>query len=151
MAWLVFALRLLLGGVFLTAGALKVMHSTDLAAAIAGYRLLPASIVLPLAIALPPLELIFGFYLVAGLFTRIAAGIVCGMLLVYAGAIAWAVVRHLQVSCGCFGPGDNAVADWPHVIGDVLLACAALVVVRGAPGVLSVDRLFARMRTRESS
>lgn len=150
MTWLVFALRLLIGGVLIVAGALKVMHSEALASAIAGFRLVPQPVVLPLAIALPPLELIFGFYLVAGLFTRVAAGVVCAMFLAYAAAVASAVIRHIPANCGCFGPNDAATADWPHVAGDVVAAVLALCVARYAPGALALDRLFVRSAAKES-
>lgn len=149
MAWLVFVLRLLLGGMLLVAGALKVMDSNALAATIAGYRLLPPGVILPLAIAVPPLELIFGFYLVAGLFARIAGGVVCVMFVVYAIAVGSAVVRHIPASCGCFGPNDTARADWSHVALDMTLALVALFIARAAPGALSLDRLLARATAKE--
>jgi uncharacterized membrane protein YphA (DoxX/SURF4 family) len=151
MPWVVFALRIVVGGILLAAGALKLGHTAALAENIAGLRLLPAAVVLPVAIALPPLELILGFYLVTGLFTRIAGGVVCAMLLLYAAVVASAIVRHLEVSCGCFGPADTAAPDWPHVAADVLLAAIALWIERAAPGALSLDRLLTRLATKESS
>ena len=68
----VFVMRVVLGGLLVVTGALKVGHAPDLAAAIAGFRLLPAGAVGPLALALPFFELLLGGYLVAGLFTRTA-------------------------------------------------------------------------------
>ncbi len=66
----VFVVRVLLGGLLLAAGALKVGHAAELAASIASFRLLPPTVVGPLALALPYVELLLGAYLVAGLFTR---------------------------------------------------------------------------------
>jgi uncharacterized membrane protein YphA (DoxX/SURF4 family) len=136
----VLIVRVLLGGVLIAAGVLKIGHAADLAANIAGFRLLPAAIVGPLALALPFVELLLGAYLIAGLFTRAVAAICAALLFVYAAAIASAVVRHIPVNCGCFGPNDSAVADWPHVAFDLMLAVAALFIVYGAPGALAVDR-----------
>lgn len=136
--------RLFLGGLLLLAGALKIGHAADLAAAIAGFRLLPAAIVGPLALALPYFELLLGGYLIAGLFVRIAAAIACVQFLAYAAAIASAVLRHLPAACGCFGPGDTAVADWPHVVVDVALAAVSAAIAAGAPGAWALDR---RMRS----
>lgn len=138
----VFVVRVLLGGLLLFAGALKVGHPTELAAAIAGFRLLPAAIVGPLAFALPYLELVLGAYLIAGLFTRVAAAIAAFQFVLYGGAIASAVARHIPANCGCFGPNDAAVADWPHVAFDLMLAAASVFVAYGAPGALAVDRKF---------
>lgn len=136
----VFIARVLLGGVLLAAGSLKVGHSAELAASIAGFRLLPAAVAGPLALALPFIELVLGAYLVAGLFTRIVAALCALQFVLYGGAIASAVVRHIPANCGCFGPNDAAVADWPHVAFDLALAAASLFVAFNAPGALAVDR-----------
>ncbi|HEY6327008.1 MAG TPA: MauE/DoxX family redox-associated membrane protein [Candidatus Cybelea sp.] len=136
----VFIVRVLLGALLLAAGALKVGHAPELAASIAGFRLLPAAITGPLALALPYIELWLGLYLVAGLFTRVVAAIAAAQFVLYSGAIASAVLRHIPANCGCFGPGDATVADWPHVAFDLLLAAASAFVAWGAPGALAFDR-----------
>ncbi|MGC1379917.1 MAG: MauE/DoxX family redox-associated membrane protein [Candidatus Baltobacteraceae bacterium] len=135
----VLAIRLLLGGLLLVAGALKVGHPADLAANIAAFRLLPSAVAGPLAIGLPYFELLLAIYLIAGLFTRVVALVAAAQFVIYAGAIASAVVRHIQASCGCFGPRDAAVADWPHVAFDLALAAASLFVAYRAPGALALD------------
>jgi uncharacterized membrane protein YphA (DoxX/SURF4 family) len=144
MATAVFIVRLLLGGVLIAAGVLKVGHSAELASGIAGFRILPPDVVGPIAVALPYVELLLGAYLIAGLFTRTIAVIVAAQFLLYAGAIGSAVVRQIPANCGCFGPNDSATADWPHVAFDLLLAAAAAFVAYGAPGVLAVDRNLRR-------
>jgi uncharacterized membrane protein YphA (DoxX/SURF4 family) len=115
-------IRVLIGVLFVAAGALKVGHFNDLAAAIAGFRILPSAVIGPLAVILPFFEIGLGGYLLAGLFTRAAAIIGAAQLTIYAGAIASAVVRHIPANCGCFGPQDSAPADWPHVAADLALA-----------------------------
>ncbi|MBV8116726.1 MAG: DoxX family membrane protein [Candidatus Eremiobacteraeota bacterium] len=136
----VLVLRVAVGGMLLVAGGLKIGHSVELAAALAGFRLLPAQIVGPLALALPVFEVLLGAYLIAGLFTRIVAAIACVQFVVYAAAIASAVARHISANCGCFGPADTAVADWPHVALDLALAIAAAFIAYGAPGAIALDR-----------
>ncbi len=136
----ILALRVVLGGLLIAAGALKVTDPSSLAAGIAGFRLLPAAIVGPLALGLPYLEMLLGAYLVLGLFTRIAAALAAGAFFIYAGVIASAVIRGIPANCGCFGPKDRAIADWPHVAFDLALAAASCFVAYGAPGALSVDR-----------
>jgi len=136
----VLVVRLLLGALLVVAGALKVGHAADLASNIANFRLLPAAITGPLAVALPYFELLLGGYLIAGLFTRVAAAVAAVQFVLYAGVIASAVLRHIPANCGCFGPGDAATADWPHVAIDLALAGASGFVAYGAPGALAVDR-----------
>lgn len=136
----VLIIRALLGGLLVVAGALKAGHPAELAASIAGFRLLPPQITGPLALALPYVELMLGAYLVIGLFTRVVATVAAVQFFCYAGAVASAVVRHIAASCGCFGPNDAAVADWPHVGFDLVLALASVFVAWAAPGALAVDR-----------
>jgi putative oxidoreductase len=137
--------RVLLGALLVWAGAAKIGHAEALAGAIAGFRLLPPALVAPLAVILPFFEVLLGLYLLAGLFTRIAAAIATAQFLIYAAAIASAVLRGIPANCGCFGPGDAAVADWPHVALDLALAAIALFIAAGAPGAFALDR---RLRSR---
>lgn len=141
----VFLLRLILGGLLLATGALKVGHAPELASAIAGFRLLPGEIVAPMALVLPYFEILIGAYLVIGLFTRIAGWISVVQFVAYAAAIASAVIRGIPANCGCFGPNDQATADWPHVAFDLALALIAYIIARFAPGVLALDR---RLQTK---
>ncbi|HTZ53691.1 MAG TPA: MauE/DoxX family redox-associated membrane protein [Candidatus Acidoferrum sp.] len=137
--------RWLLGALLLWTGAAKVGHPDALAAAIAGFRLLPGPLVAPLAVILPYFELLLGLYLVAGLFTRVAGWVASVQFVLYAAAIASAVLRGIPANCGCFGPGDAAVADWPHVAFDLALAAVALFIALRAPGTFALDR---RLRPR---
>jgi uncharacterized membrane protein YphA (DoxX/SURF4 family) len=138
------ALRVLIGVVFLLAGALKVGHFDDLAAAIAGFRILPAEAIGPIAVLLPFFEIFVGLYLVTGLFTRAAAIAAAASLTVYAVAIASAVIRHIPANCGCFGPQDTATADWPHVIVDLAFAAVCALVAWRAPGLFAIDNRIRR-------
>ena len=137
----VFIVRVLLGALLLAAGALKVGHAPELAASIAGFRLLPAAIVGPArARAAVRRAACSGLYLVAGLFTRVVAAIAAAQFVLYSGAIASAVLRHIAANCGCFGPNDATVADWPHVAFDLLLAAASAFRRVAGPGALAFDR-----------
>lgn len=142
MAAVTLLVRVLVGALFVAAGASKVGHFNDLAAAIAGFRLLPEAIVGPLAVVLPFFEIGLGLYLVAGLFTRAAAAIAAVQLTIYALTIASAVLRHIPANCGCFGPQDTASADWPHVFADLALAAVCALVAWRAPGLFALDNRF---------
>lgn len=134
------AVRVLVGALFVSAGLLKVGHFNDLAAAIAGFRILPEAVIAPLAVVLPFFEIGLGIYLILGLFTRAAAIIAAVQLCLYAAAIASAVIRHIPANCGCFGPQDQAPADWPHVFIDLALAAICAAVAWRAPGLLALDQ-----------
>jgi uncharacterized membrane protein YphA (DoxX/SURF4 family) len=138
------AVRILVGALFLAAGALKVGHFNDLAAAIAGFRILPEGVIAPLAVLLPFFEIGLGLYLILGLFTRTAAIVAALQFALYAAAIASAVIRHIPANCGCFGPQDQAPADWPHVAVDLALAAICVLLAWRAPGLLALDHRMKR-------
>lgn len=135
-----FLVRALIGALFVFAGVAKIGHFDDLAAAIAGFRILPEAIIAPLAVLLPFFEAGLGVYLILGLFTRTAAIVAAAQLGLYSIAIASAVVRHIPANCGCFGPQDQATADWPHVVIDLALAAVCALVAWRAPGLWALDR-----------
>lgn len=139
-----FVVRALIGALFVLAGALKVGHFGDLAAAIAGFRILPQAVIAPLAVLLPFFEIGLGVYLILGLFTRTAATVAAFQLALYSIAIASAVIRHIPANCGCFGPQDQAAADWPHVLIDLALAAVCGVVAWRAPGLWALDERMRR-------
>jgi uncharacterized membrane protein YphA (DoxX/SURF4 family) len=109
--------RLLLGGVLLVAGGLKVTKPTDSANAVAAYKLLPTNLAHLLGYALPWLEVAIALLLIIGIMVRPAA-IAGGLIMViFIGAIASAWARGLIIDCGCFGGGgelDPSLASQVH-------------------------------------
>ena len=135
----VLVLRVVLGAIFVVAGASKIGHFALFAQEIAGFRLLPQPVIAPLALALPFLEVLLGGYLVLGLFTRASAWIAALLFALFDLAIASAVVRGMSISCGCFGPGDATVTTWGEVGRDAIFVLLAVLVALGAPGKLALD------------
>jgi putative oxidoreductase len=136
----VLALRLILGAIFIVAGASKVGHAAEFAAQIAAFRILPTAVIAPMALVLPFFELLLGAYLIIGLFTRGAAWVAVLLLTAFDLAIASAVVRGMTVNCGCFGPTDTTVTTWGEVGRDAVFIVMALIVALWAPGMLALDR-----------
>ena len=142
---LVLVARLVVGGVLLAAGVLKLGHFDVLASMMAMYRIpfLSSAVIIPLSIAIPFIEVLVGAYLLIGLYTRVVAIIAMCEFVVFAAAIASVVLRHIPAPCGCFGPSDTRPASWLEVARDLALAAVTAFIVWRAPGVLAIDR---RMR-----
>ncbi len=102
-------LRLVLGGVLLVAGALKVTNLGASALAVRAYQLLPYDLAGYVGYGLPVLEIIVGLVLVVGLFTRTAAVVAGLLMLAFVIGISWAWAKGLSIDCGCFG-GGGAIA-----------------------------------------
>lgn len=140
MNWVVLALRIVIGAIFIVAGFGKAGHGDLFAAEIAGFRILPQAVIAPIALALPYLEMLLGVYLIVGLFTRVSAWVAVALLATFDLAIASAVVRGMSVSCGCFGPSDTTVTTWNEVARDAIFVLLAAIVALRPPGALAVDR-----------
>jgi uncharacterized membrane protein YphA (DoxX/SURF4 family) len=137
---LVLVLRVALGAMLIVAGVLKAhdgMAVTD--STIAAYRILPPVLVAPLGLFLPYFEIGLGAYLVLGLLTRGAAWIATAQFVIFAGAVASLVIRHIPANCGCFGAGQNVPPSWGHVAVDLALAGLCAFIAWRAPGALAVD------------
>ena len=138
--------RVAVGILFIWAGASKIGHADVFAAQITAFRIVPHALIAPLALLLPFFEVLLGGYLVAGLYTRVAAVVAAVQLAIFATAIGSAVARGLSLSCGCFGPGDKTVTSWPEVVRDVLFALVAAFVAWRAPGMLALDRRIGNVK-----
>ena len=106
---LVLAGRLVLGGVWIVAGALKVTDLDASVRAVRAYRLLPDLAAQVLGAGLPVVEIVLGVLLVVGI------------------ASAWA--RGLQIDCGCFGSGGALAAGESPTYGLELARDGALLAV----------------------
>ena len=103
--WLTLIARLILGGVLLIAGALKIGSLQKSAMSVRSYELLPVPIANFLGYTLPWIEIGVGLLLIAGALVRISGLIGAVTMLAFIIAISWAWARGLSIDCGCFGGG----------------------------------------------
>ena len=108
--WLATGTRVLLGAVFVVAGAVKMPDPAAAVRAVRAYRLLPAPLVEPVAFGLPVVEIAVGAALVLGVFVRAAAAATAVLVLVFLAGVGSAWARGLQIDCGCFGGGGEVAA-----------------------------------------
>jgi uncharacterized membrane protein YphA (DoxX/SURF4 family) len=105
--WLTLLARLILGGVLIAAGALKVGNLQQSAMAVRAYELLPIWIANLFGYALPWIEIGIGLLLVLGALVRINGLLGALTMLAFIIAIAQAWARGLSIDCGCFGDGGQ--------------------------------------------
>lgn len=96
--------RLLLAGLFIASGVLKLLDPPRFATLIAGFGLLPHPLILPAAIILPVAELAAGIGLVFCRRGCLAA--IATMLILFMAVLAYGIHLGLDIDCGCFGPED---------------------------------------------
>ena len=119
------AIRLVLGGVFVFAGVVKIIDPATFATDIGNYRLLPHEWNNLLAITLPWIEVVAGVLLIAGIWARASALVIAVMLVVFLAAIGQAVARGLNISCGCFGTVEGRKVGLVALAQDVAMLAAA--------------------------
>jgi putative oxidoreductase len=130
--WLLVVFRLVVGGVFIWAGVLKVVDPLGFAQSIMNYRLFPNMLAFIIALVLPWVEVIAGGLLIAGLFRRSSALLISLMLIAFIGLVALALARGIDTSCGCFGSFSRR-ADISLILTDVGLLYLALCVFFAKP------------------
>lgn len=129
------AFRLLLGGVFIWASVDKILHPAGFAKAIHDYRILPIALVNLAAITLPWVEALAGVLLIAGIWVRAGALVLSVLLGVFLIAIAAALARGLDITCGCFSvSAEGARIAWDLLVRDVALLAVGVHLVRVPPG-----------------
>lgn len=126
--------RLVVGGVWVVAGVLKLPDPAENVRTVRAYQILPESVVPVVGHLLPILEILVGACLVLGLLTRFAAAVSALMQLAFIIGIASVWARGLSIDCGCFGgganPTANAQAAYPWDIArDVALMLLSLLLV----------------------
>jgi uncharacterized membrane protein YphA (DoxX/SURF4 family) len=97
--------------------------------------------------AQPFLEIALGLLLLAGLATRLVAGISAALLLVFIAGIISAWARGLQIDCGCFSSGGDLAAGkeaayWLDILRDVGFLALAGILLWKPRSRFSVDRVL---------
>ena len=125
--------RLALGALFMYSAWTKIGDPGVFADAVARYEMLPDFTVGLFSLTMPMLELVSGFALVFTKWTREAALLVAVMLLMFIVALAQALARGLEISCGCFGVpevGGRAEMWWALARDAVMLPFAVWLACR---------------------
>ena len=103
--WLTLLSRLILGGVLIVAGALKIGNLQKSAMSVRAYEMLPIWLANFFGYALPWVEIGIGALLVLGVAVRMMGALGALIMLGFIIAIAQAWARGLSIDCGCFGGG----------------------------------------------
>ncbi len=123
----------ILGGVFVFAAVPKIIDAQAFAESIHNYQLFPLWSIGPLARLLPPIEVVVGVALIVGVAQPGAALIAAGMLAAFSAGMLQAMARGIDLSCGCFGNGDNTPIGWWNIVRNLMLIGLALLVLAYRP------------------
>jgi putative oxidoreductase len=114
-------LDLIVGGIFIYAGVLKVLDPVQFGLDIDNYKSLPWFISVRLAFYLPWLEIFCGVALVFRFLYCGGLSILTALSLIFIGATAAAKARGLDITCGCFGHASQHWNFWQHMTIDLAI------------------------------
>jgi len=141
---LVWAARIVVGGVFIAASVHKIADPEGFAVAIFRYQLVPHGAINLLAVFLPWVELLAGVAVIAApRFRDGAAILIVGMLAVFMFGIANALHRGIDISCGCFtsSPSSGRVG-WLSLLRNAVLIALGLIATRPAQAPANVTPIL---------
>jgi uncharacterized membrane protein YphA (DoxX/SURF4 family) len=125
-----FLFRLVLGGIFIYASLDKIAHPLEFAKTIENYKVLPDFLITLPALILPWLELLAGFLLISGLWTRSAAWLLSLLLLAFILALGVNAFRGIDVSCGCFSTSASDTENaFVLIFRDLLILLPGLLII----------------------
>ena len=151
--WLALAARLVIGGVWIYAGAVKLPDPAQSVEAVRAYQLLPGDTASTVGQLLPVVEVVVGICLVLGLFTRAFAVLSAVLFMIFIAGIGSVWIRGIDIDCGCFGGGGydpDAASAYPWEIArDTALLLLSLLLARAGSARLAVDSVLFRRREPE--
>ena len=120
-------LRVALGALFAYAAWIKLRDPWALfAISIDSYQILPLWAVEAVARTLPWFELLLGVLLIVGIWRGITATVASLLLVVFFSMMIRAMIKGMQIDCGCFGPGERL--SWVTLLRDGALLASSLFV-----------------------
>ncbi len=101
------ACRILLAGIFLYTGYIKLESPLQFAAVLSSYKLFPDWIILPLSDYFPWVEIGLAVLLLIGWKIRYVSLAACGLLMTFIIVLALTYLRGIDANCGCFSFDDR--------------------------------------------
>ena len=119
-------LDLILGGLFVYAGVLKVLDPVRFAHDIDNYKILPWTVAAGVAFYLPWLEIFCGVAVIVHRLYRGGLFILTALIVVFLIATIAAKARGLDITCGCFGHASQHWSFGLHLVIDLAILVATI-------------------------
>ena len=125
--------QLAIAVVFLAAALGKISDPAAFARQIHHFRLTPAGLENTVAVTLPWIELLAALSLLLRYQPRAGGIVTAGLMVLFVGVVAAALVRGLDIECGCFGTSDASRVGAAKLIENIgLLALATIASMKPA-------------------
>jgi uncharacterized membrane protein YphA (DoxX/SURF4 family) len=138
--YFVFLIRLAIGIVFVYAAISKISHPDQFARIIYNYHILPGGVLNLFALFLPWVEILCGLMLITGFWHKSATVILTGMTIVFIIALSTALIRGVNIECGCFSTtsrGKGPVVDL--IVRDTIMLVGFALILAASKMFLAID------------
>lgn len=138
--YLIAITRIYLALVFILSGLDKINNLSAFATSIENYDVLPIQIINLIAIVIPWIEVITGGLLLLGFYIKENSIIIGTLLAVFSLAVLSAVLRNLDIDCGCQGTFDGQKVGIVKIIENVSLIIVSILSIKFPKQVLTFVR-----------
>lgn len=128
--YLIAITRIYLALVLILSGLDKINNLTVFADSIANYKILPVQFINILAIIIPWIEVVVGGLLLLGIYIKENSVISFSVLLIFTLAVLSAVIRNLDIDCGCQGTFNGQKVGIIKILENLLLLFFAYLSVK---------------------
>jgi hypothetical protein len=118
---------IVIGGIFIYAGAVKIVDPAEFARDVDNYKMLPWQMSVWLGLYLPWLEIFCGLALITRVLYGGAVFILTALMALFIVITIIAKARGLDVSCGCFGHASKYLSFSWHLVLDIALLIGLVV------------------------
>ena len=127
---LILLIRFGLAFLFVVSGVLKIIEPQAFADSINGYKLLPIPVVNIFAIIIPWVELLAGLSLLTKQYLVSGSILIILLSFIFIVAVSSAMLRGLDINCGCFSITSNEKVGVGIILRDIGLVIAAYWLVK---------------------
>ena len=120
--WIILVIRYILGAIFVYSAYAKLQDPIGFADSIHNYRVFGLIISNWSAVLVPPLELLLGILLITGKWLEESLLLTLGLYFIFDVMVIQALIRGLDISCGCFSPANSGRVDITKIIENLFLS-----------------------------
>lgn len=107
----------------------KIIDPAGFAESILNYKLTPIFLVNLFAIIIPWTETVAGLFLVFGFSSKESSFIIGALLIVFNVMVTIAVIRGLDIECGCFGTNDSQTVGIQKLLENFVLLLFSIQII----------------------
>jgi len=145
--YLALVFRVVIGIVFIYAALPKIADPFSFSVTIRNYQMIWPGITNLIAIILPWLELYTGLFLITGFYIRESSHILAVLTAGFIIALSSALIRGLDIGCGCFSAADQTEKiNLLKIAEDVVFLMMILQIALVKNHVFTIGRFFSRTR-----